>query len=95
MKGCSSGYVTNENSKQVCRTHAKLLCQIYDAFPLLGKVDPTCDSIREAGSFFAASMKTWRKLGLSVTQKSHTFEDHIIEYIQALNSLGDNNEAFI
>ena len=40
-------------------------------------------------------MKTWRKLGLSVTQKAHIFEDHAIESMQALNGLGDKTKYFI
>ena len=58
LKGCSRGYVTNENVEQVCRTHAKLLRQMYGAFSCLRKVDPSRERIREAGAFVAASMKT-------------------------------------
>ena len=52
MKGCSRGYVTDENVKQVCITNAKLLCQFVDALSCLHQVDPTHDSIREAGALF-------------------------------------------
>ena len=40
-------------------------------------------------------MKTCRKIGLSVTPKEHIFEDHTIEYMQALNGLGDKIKDFI
>ena len=51
--------------------------------------------IREAGDFVSASMKTWRKLGLSVIPKEHIFEDHAIESMQALIGMRDNIEDFI
>ena len=35
LKGCSRGYVTNENVEQVCRTHAKLLPHLDGAFSCL------------------------------------------------------------
>ena len=41
LQGFSRGYVANENCKQVCGTHAKLLRQIYDAFFYLRQVEPT------------------------------------------------------
>ena len=31
----------------------------------------------EAGDFVAASIETWRKLGLSVTTRENIFEDHV------------------
>ena len=40
-------------------------------------------------------MKTWHKLGLSVTPKAHIFEYHAIESMQALNGMGDKTEDFI
>ena len=51
--------------------------------------------IREVGYFVAASMKTWRKLGLGVTPETHIFEDHAIESMQNLNGLGDKRTIFI
>ena len=73
----------------------KLLHQIDGAFSCLRKLDPTRDRIREAGYFVAASTKTWGNLGISVTPKAHIFEDHVIDSMQALNSLGYNTECFI
>ena len=40
-------------------------------------------------------MKTWQKIGLSVTPKAHIFEEHSIESMQTLNGLGDNTKDFI
>ena len=40
-------------------------------------------------------MNTWRKLGLSVTPKSHIFEEHAIEPMQALYGMGDKTKYFI
>ena len=94
-KGFSRGYVTDENIKQVCRTFAKLLCQIDGAFSCLRKVEPTRERIREAGNFVSAFMKTWRKLGLSVTPKSNIFEYHAIESMQALNIIVNKTKYFI
>ena len=95
LKGCIRGYVTDENSEQVWITHAKILRQLYVAFSCLWQVDRTCERIIEAGSSVAASMKTWRKIGLSVTPKAHIFEDHAIESMQAINGLGVTTEDFI
>ena len=95
LKGCSRSYVTDENVKQVCITHAKILCQIDGYFSCLWKVDPTLERIREAGSFVVASMETCRQIWLSVTPKSHISEDHAIDSMQAINGMGDNNEDFI
>ena len=80
---------------KVCREHAKLLCWFDDVFSCLCQVDPTRERIREAGNFFSASMKTSRKIGLSVTQKSHISEHHAMESMQDLNGLGVNTEDFI
>ena len=52
LKGCSRGYVTDENVKQVCITYAKLIRQIDDALSCLHQVDPTYESIREAAFLF-------------------------------------------
>ena len=71
LKGCSIGYVTDENFEQVCITHAKLLCHIDSDFSFLLQVDPTRDRIREAEAFVFDSMKTWHKIGLSVKPKAH------------------------
>ena len=79
LKGCSRGYVTNENIKQVFITHAKLLHHLDAAFSCLQKFYPTCERIIEAGEFVVATMKTWRKLVLSVAPKPHIFDDHAIE----------------
>ena len=95
LKGYSRGYVTDEKSEQVCRTHAKLLHQIYGVVSCLRKFDPTYESIIEKGYFVADSMKTWRKPGLSVTQKEHIFEDHAIDSMQDLNGVGDMTEDCI
>ena len=46
LKGCSKGYVTDENVEQVCRTNAKLLRKLGGAFSCLQKFDPTRESIR-------------------------------------------------
>ena len=59
------------------------------------QVDPTRERIMEEGAFVDASTKTWCNLGLSVTPKAHTFEDHEIEYMQALHGLGDKTKDFI
>ena len=40
-------------------------------------------------------MMNLRKLGLSVSPKTHSFEYHAIESIQDLNGLGDKTEYFI
>ena len=69
LKGCSRGYVIDKNIKQVCRTRAKLISQINGAFSCIIQVEPTFESIREAGSFAASSIDTSRKLELSVTPK--------------------------
>ena len=45
LKGCSRGCVTGESSEQVCRIHAKLLCQIDCAFSLLRKFGPIRESM--------------------------------------------------
>ena len=49
----------------------------------------------ESRIFCPTSMKTWRKLGLSVTPKSHIFEDHEKYSMQAINGLGDKTKYFI
>ena len=95
LKGCSRGYATDENSKQVCRTHAKLLPNIYCVFSLLWKYGPTRDSIGELGDFFAASVETWYKILLSVTPKVHVFEYHAVESMQYLHDICDNIKDFI
>ena len=95
MKGCSRGYVTDENYEHICRTHEKLLFQIDGAFSCLRQVESTRERIREAGYFVTASMNTWRKLGLSVAPKAHIFEDHAIEFMQDFNGLGDKTKDFI
>ena len=76
LKGCSRGYFTNGNIKQVRRTHAKLLHNIYGDLSYLWKVDPTHERIIEAGYFAASYMETWYKIGLSVTPKAHIVEHH-------------------
>ena len=73
LKGCSRGYVTNENAEQVCRKHAKIIRQIDGDFSCLRKVESTRERIREAGYFVAASMKTYHNLELSATPKAHIF----------------------
>ena len=95
LKGFSRGYVNNENFEQAFITNAKLLYQIDGTFSFLQKVNPTCEIIRESGVFVDASMKTWHKLGLSVTPKEHIFQDHAIEFIQNINGLGDKTKYFI
>ena len=40
-------------------------------------------------------METCRQIWLSVTQKSHIYEDHAIDSMQAINGMGENNEDFI
>ena len=45
--------------------------------------------------FFAASVKTCRKLGLSVTPNVPVFKDRAIDSMQSLNSLGDKTKYFI
>ena len=69
LKGYSRGYVNNENVEQVCRIHVHILRQIDGYLLFLQKVDPTRESIRESKYFVAESMKTWSKLGISVTPK--------------------------
>ena len=85
----------DENVEQVCRTHAKLLCKLGGDFQCLWQVDPTLESIREQGYFFAVSMVIWRQLGLIITPKARIFEDHVIDSMQDLNVLGDNTKYFI
>ena len=89
LKGCSIGYITGENVKQVCTTHVKLLPQLIGAFLCLRQVDPTCQRIIEAVYFVDASTKAWFNLVLSVTPKAYIFEVCAIYSMQTLNSLGD------
>ena len=74
LKVSSIGYVTNENIKHAWKTHAKLHFQIDGAFSCVWKVEPTRESIREAGDFVASSMETRRKCVLSITPKAHIFK---------------------
>ena len=85
LKVRSTGYVTDENVEQVCRTHEKIPRQIYHAF----------ERIRKAGDFVAASMETWRVLGLSVSLKAHIFEDPAVDSMEALNGLGHKTKDSI
>ena len=84
LKASSRGYVIDENIEQVCRTNEKLLYQLDVVLSCLRQVEPTGERIIESGDFVAASMKTWHKLGISVTPKSNIFEDHTLEFMQAL-----------
>ena len=95
FKGCSRGYVTDENFKEVCRKQAEILRQLDGSSSCSQQVDPTHDRIREAGALVAASTKTWHKLGHSVTPKAHIFEDQAIDSMKALSGLGDKTEDFI
>ena len=72
----------------------KTSLQVYGTFSCLWKVDPIIESIIQSGDFIAASMETCRKHGLSITPKSHNFEDYTIQYMQDLNDLGDKTEYF-
>ena len=95
LKVFSRGYVRDNVFEQVCRIHATLLRKIDGAFSCLRQVDPNHERIRDSGDFVYSSMKTWRNIGISVTPKAHTFEDHTIESMQALNGMGDKTEYFI
>ena len=41
LKGCSRGYVTDKNVKQVCRKNVKLLRRLYGVLSCLLQVNPT------------------------------------------------------
>jgi len=49
----------------------------------------------ESVSFLAAGLKYWRRLGLSITPKMHTLEDHVLLKMQIEKGLWNKDEEFV